>query len=81
MKKLIFFVLPLIVATNFYSQFLYFTSGGSANTTDSNVESIYLTLSNSTSIDENLNKFNSGLYLVNAHQNGKLTTKKLQILK
>jgi hypothetical protein len=29
----------------------------------------------------NLNKFNSGLYLVNAHQNGKLTTKKLQILK
>jgi hypothetical protein len=29
----------------------------------------------------NLNKFKSGFYLVNAIQNGKLTTKKLQILK
>ena len=29
----------------------------------------------------NINKFSSGFYLVNAIQNGKLTTKKLQILK
>ena len=50
MKKLIPFVLSLIVATNFYSQTLYCTSGGPANTTDSNVESVDLTGSNSTSI-------------------------------
>jgi hypothetical protein len=29
----------------------------------------------------NLNKFSSGFYLVNAIQNGKISTKKLQILK
>ncbi|MDC6470699.1 fibronectin type III domain-containing protein, partial [Flavobacteriales bacterium] len=50
MKKLIPFVLSLIVATNFYSQSQYCTSGGPANTTDSNVESVDLTGSNSTSI-------------------------------
>jgi len=50
MKKIIPFVLSLIVATNFYSQSSYCTSGGPSNATDSNVESVDLTGSNSTSI-------------------------------
>ena len=39
-----------MLATNFYSQSSYCTSGGPSNATDSNVESVDLTGSNSTSI-------------------------------